>query len=132
MPVKIVDASALAAIVFDEPEQQHVAEQIRGANLIAPTLISYELASVCLKKLRRYPRQRDVLVAALALAERMSIRQIKVDPIETTVLADEAGVTAYDAAYLWLALAHGAPLVTLDQKLGRVAASLAGSGALPK
>lgn len=132
MPVKVVDVSALAAILFDEPEQRHVAEQIRRVDLIAPTLISYELASVCLKKLRRYPQQRDALVASLALAERMGIQQVKVDPIETTVLADEAGVTAYDAAYLWLALAHGVPLVTLDQKLGRVAASLASSGTLPK
>lgn len=126
MPVKVVDVSALAAILFDEPEQRHVAEQIRGADLIAPTLIGYELASVCLKKLRRYPQQRDALIASLALAERMDIQQVKIDPIETTVLADETGVTAYDAAYLWLALAHGAPLVTLDQKLGKVATSLTG------
>jgi len=130
MSAKVIDTSALAALVFNEPEQQQVKEQIRGASLVAPTLISYELASVCLKKLRRYPGQRDALVASLALAERMNIRQFKVDTVETTVLADEAGITVYDAAYLWLALVHGAPLVTLDQKLGRVAASLAGGGTL--
>ncbi len=126
MPVKVIDVSALAALVFNEPEQSEVAEQIRGASLLAPTLIDYELASVCLKKLRRYSRQRDALLAALALAKRMDIKQVRVDPAEVAVLADEAGVTAYDAAYLWLSLAHRVPLITLDQKLGRVAASLTG------
>jgi len=36
-------------------------------------------------------------------------------------LALETGLTAYDAAYLWLAVAHGAELVTLDARLARVA-----------
>ena len=132
MPVKVIDASALAALVFNEPEQSEVAEQIRGASLLAPTLIDYELASVCLKKLRRYPRQRDGLLAALALIRRMGIKQARVDPAEVAILADEAGITAYDAAYLWLSLVHRAPLVTLDQKLGRAAASLTSSRTSPK
>jgi predicted nucleic acid-binding protein len=28
-----------------------------------------------------------------------------------------SGLSCYDAAYLWLALAHQAPLVTFDRKL---------------
>lgn len=132
MPVKVIDASALAALVFSEPEQSKIAEQIQGASLLAPALIDYELASVCLKKLRRYSRQRDALLAALALTKRMDIKQIRVNPAEVAVLADEAGITAYDAAYLWLSLVHRAPLVTLDQKLGRAAANLTSSRTSPK
>ena len=132
MPVKVIDASALAALVFSEPEQSKIAEQIQGASLLAPTLIDYELASVCLKKLRRYSRQRDALLAALALVKRMDIKQVRVDPAEIVVLADEAGITAYDAAYLWLSLVHRAPLVTLDQKLSRAAANLTSSRTSPK
>ena len=132
MPVKVIDASALAALVFSEPEQSKIAEQIQGASLLAPTLIDYELASVCLKKLRRYSRQRDALLAALALVKRMDIKQVRVNPAEVAILADEAGITAYDAAYLWLSLVHRAPLVTLDQKLGRAAANLTSSKTSPK
>ena len=132
MPVKVIDASALAALVFSEPEQSKIAEQIQGASLLAPTLIDYELASVCLKKLRRYSRQRDALLAALALVKRMDIKQVRVNPAEVAILADEAGITAYDAAYLWLSLVHRAPLVTLDQKLGRAAANLTSSRTSPK
>ena len=132
MPVKVIDASALAALVFSEPEQSKIAEQIQGASLLAPTLIDYELASVCLKKLRRYSRQRDALLAALALVKRMDIKQVRVNPAEVAILADEARITAYGAAYLWLSLVHRAPLVTLDQKLGRAAANLTSSRTSPK
>jgi predicted nucleic acid-binding protein len=126
MPVRVIDASALAALVFNEPEQSEVAKQIQGTSLLAPTLIDYELASVCLKKLQRYARQRDALLAALALVKRMGIKQVRVDPTDMAIVADETDVTAYDAAYLWLSLAHRVPLITLDRKLGGVAARLTG------
>ncbi len=32
-------------------------------------------------------------------------------------LAEQHGLSRYDAAYLWLALVHRAPLVTFDRKL---------------
>ena len=43
----------------------------------------------------------------------------------TLALADTHGLTAYDAAYLELAMRRGVPLATLDQEL-RAAASAAG------
>jgi predicted nucleic acid-binding protein len=55
MAVKIIDASAAAAFLFNEPEAELVAECIDGHRLIAPDIISYELTSVCLKKIRSAP-----------------------------------------------------------------------------
>jgi predicted nucleic acid-binding protein len=53
MPVRIVvDASALAAVLFGEPEAPEVAEQLGDSALVAPTLFSYEIANICWKKLR--------------------------------------------------------------------------------
>jgi len=63
MAVKVVDASALAALLFGEPEAEAVADRLEGSSLFAPTLLGYEIASVCLKKLRRDPIRRDVLLA---------------------------------------------------------------------
>ncbi|MBV9740236.1 MAG: type II toxin-antitoxin system VapC family toxin [Hyphomicrobiales bacterium] len=42
---------------------------------------------------------------------------VTVDLTATLDLAESAGLTAYDASYLWLARALGAELVTLDRKL---------------
>ena len=50
MAVKVVDASALAALLFDEPEAGAIADRLEDANLVAPALLGFEIASVCLKK----------------------------------------------------------------------------------
>ena len=50
----VVDASAIAAILFGEPQGEEVAEALGDRELIAPTLLRYELGSVCLKKRKLY------------------------------------------------------------------------------
>jgi uncharacterized protein with PIN domain len=53
--VKVVDASALAAILFAEPEAEAIAERLTGARLAAPSLLDYELANVCLDQAAAEP-----------------------------------------------------------------------------
>ena len=117
--LKVVDASALGALLFGEPRADHVARQLGGATLAVPTLLRYEIASICLKKLARYPEQRAGLLQMLDLFERMDLQEIPVPTEDVVVLGEGEGLTVYDAAYLWLARALGAELVTLDAELGR-------------
>lgn len=117
MAVKVVDASALAAVLFGEPEGGKVAILLSGADLVAPALLGFELANVCLMKMRRHPHERDKLVKAFGLLARMSIRSVAVDHAETLGFGQETGLTAYDASYLWLAQELGVELVTLDRQL---------------
>jgi predicted nucleic acid-binding protein len=117
MAVKVVDASALAALLFDEPEAKAVADRLQDGNLVAPALLSFEIASVCLKKLRSNPQHREALLAAFALYARMPIEIVEVDHADTLQLAEALGLTSYDAAYLWLAQKLAAELVTLDRTL---------------
>ena len=121
MAVKVVDASAMAAILFAEPEGDAVASRIRGESLVAPALLSFELANVCLTKLRRAPEQADRLLTAFSNRERLEIREVIVDSEAAIALARSKGLTAYDASYLWLALSLSAELVTLDRALSRAA-----------
>jgi predicted nucleic acid-binding protein len=115
MPTKIVvDASALAALLFGEPEGPKVAERLGDSSLIAPSLFSYELANICWKKLRRYPEKRATLLEAYSLLGRMEIEEVEVSIPETFLLADRENLTVYDASYLWL-----------SRKLGMDAAALA-------
>lgn len=62
--VKVIDASALAALVFSEPEAGEVVNRLEGARLAAPSLLDFELANVCLTKMRREPGKRDAVRAA--------------------------------------------------------------------
>lgn len=114
---KVVDASALAALLFGEPKAEAIAERLEGARLAAPALLGFELANVCLTKMRRHPELRGALRAAFLSADRLAVETIAVDHVAVLDLAEASGLTAYDASYLWLARTLAAELVTLDRKL---------------
>ncbi len=116
MSVTVVDASAVAAVLFDEPEAEPILASISGT-LTAPTLIAYELASVCTTKLMRYPRQAEAILARYGLLRDLDIRLTEPEWASLPSLAVEWSLSAYDAAYLQLALREGAALVTLDARL---------------
>ena len=53
MPVQVVDASALGALLFGEPEAEKIADMLGSAKLAVPGLLEFEPASICLKSLHR-------------------------------------------------------------------------------
>src|SRR5207247_2661278 len=122
--VKIVDASAVAAIMFDEPEADDMTRRLRGAILVAPALLQFELVNACVTKLRRYPDLQTTILEAFAIQGGLMIETAEVDHAGVLVLVEQFRLTGYDASYLWLAQRLGGELVTLDRPLGRAAAAL--------
>lgn len=121
--VKVVDASALAALLLGEPEAALVAQRLRGGKLAAPALLGFELANICLTKLQRHPAEREALLRGYALQSRMAIEVVAVEHDGVLALAEASGLTAYDASYLWLGRRLGAELVTLDRQLAAAASA---------
>jgi predicted nucleic acid-binding protein len=121
MNVRVVDASAMGALVFGEPRAEEIVNLLSGALLIGPALLPFELASICLKKLQAYPCKRDTIMEAFETSGRLAIEYVDVEHAHVVALAEETGLTTYDAAYLWLARETGGRLVTLDTKLRKVA-----------
>jgi predicted nucleic acid-binding protein len=117
----VVDASALAALVFQEPGFERVAERLEHANVCAPTLLKFELANVAATKARREPKNAAKIVAALAVAldDRSDINWYDVNASDVALIAVATGTTAYDASYLCLAGSLGGDLITLDKGLAR-------------
>jgi predicted nucleic acid-binding protein len=124
MGAKVVDASALGALLFGEPQGAAVAGRLHDAGLIAPASLPFEVANICLKKMRRHPDRRDALVVAFGMLDRMEVDIVEVDHGEVLGLAQRIGLTAYDASYLWLARRTGSELVTLDRQLAAAATGL--------
>lgn len=124
MDVKVVDASALAAILFQEPEQEAIARRLEGGRLTAPLLLDYEIANVCVKKLRLHPEVRASIFESFLLRGGLTIESAEVDYAGAVVLAEQTGLSGYDASYLWLAQRTGAEFVTPDRRRSRVAARL--------
>ena len=117
--IAVVDASALATIVFLEPAAAAARDRLKRHQLVAPRLLVYELMNAAVKKLRKHPDQDGLICGGLskALGEEFDISWSDIDPDEVLNLATETGLTAYDASYLWLARYLHAELVTLDAAL---------------
>jgi predicted nucleic acid-binding protein len=117
----VVDASALAALVFQEPAGDGVRLRLDGAAVFAPTLLRFELANTAWKKVRRQPTDAAKILTALSMAldDRTGLIWRDVDARDVVLLAHATGTTAYDASYLWLAASLGADVVTLDNQLAK-------------
>jgi predicted nucleic acid-binding protein len=127
-PPMVVDCSAIAAILFDEPARDAALARLAGHALHAPNLLDHEIVSVALKKGRQsWPA--DSLALALAGYAGYAIDLHPVDPGAQYELAARYQLSAHDAAYLWLAAELKAPLATFDGQLA--AAAQAHLSALP-
>jgi len=90
-----------------------------SGSLTAPTLLMYELASVCTTKLTRYPAEAQTILSRYMLLAELEIELAEPEWQTLPQLALEWAVSAYDAAYLQLALVQRARLITLDARLAR-------------
>lgn len=124
MPVRVVDASALGALVFGEPKAEEIARALGEAPMVAPALLWFEMASLCLRKVLAHPARTEQLLEALALSRQLSIEILEVDHLAILELARTTGLTTYDASYLWLTRHLQGELVTLDRKIRKSAAKV--------
>src|SRR5437762_2458516 len=119
MADKVVDASAVIALMFAEPEGEKIAPLLEGFRLIAPALLRFEIVNACLMRLRRYPERRTGILAAFVLQAGLTIEMAEVEHAGVLDLGERYRLTGYDASYLWLAQQMNADLVTLDRQLAR-------------
>jgi predicted nucleic acid-binding protein len=113
----VVDASAIGAIAWGEPEGEEIAPYLYEETLLAPVLLDFELVSIALQKARKGPGTPGLATAGLIVALRIPIARVSVPAADVFALARRTGLTAYDASYLWLARSRDLELVTLDTQL---------------
>ncbi|MFO7764437.1 MAG: type II toxin-antitoxin system VapC family toxin [Wenzhouxiangellaceae bacterium] len=121
-PPLVVDCSVLAAVLFDEPDREAAALAMAGRELFAPDLLTHEIVSVALKK--STAGHRELVQQALADLAALRLTRCTVDADAQFQLAERAGLTACDTAYLQLAVELRAPLATFDRILGKAAAEI--------
>lgn len=117
----VADATVLAAALFGEAEQQQAAALLQARALCAPHLVDYEIANVAVKKLRRERLSESAVLASLEAYASLDLERHAVEVGPVLSLAQRYQLTAYDAAYLWLAEQLGAPLATFDTRLATAA-----------
>jgi predicted nucleic acid-binding protein len=131
-PLLVVDASVLAAAVFAEHHRDQALQWMRGRALQAPQLIDYEMVNAALNKLRRGQAGARAAAEALAGFSALDIERWPAELEGVFRLAERWDLSAYDAAYLWLAAELKAPLATFDRRLGTAARECLGNLDDPK
>jgi predicted nucleic acid-binding protein len=120
-PSLVVDASIIAAALFDEDAKDEAVALMHGRALHAPHLLDYEIANVGLTKQRREKVAVSAVETAIEAFTRLPIERHAVDVATIASVAARYALTAYDAAYLCVAEQLTAPLATLDGKLAAAA-----------
>ncbi len=117
----VVDTSALIAVLTAEPTRDRLIARTQGAELLAPGSVHWETGNALSALLKRRRLKLAEVQAALSAYARIPIRLVEVELGAALELADRFGLYAYDAYLMACARRHGAPLLTLDPRLGRVA-----------
>jgi len=124
----VVDASVALAWCFPDESSLYaeaVLEALKGNTMWVPSLWAIEVTNGLVVGRRRKRLESSSVRRFLALLDQLPILQDHRPLTETmqTVLplAEQFGLTAYDAAYLELAARHDAPLATLDDGLQKAA-----------
>jgi len=124
----VLDVSAVGAWCFEDertPASEALLARLPDCELCVPGLFLWELANVLLMAERRSRITAADRSSFLALITALDLR---LDPADPTVtwhdvlnLAERHHLTAYDAAYLELAMRWGLPLASRDAALGAAA-----------
>jgi predicted nucleic acid-binding protein len=119
--VIVIDCSFAMAMVMPDETRPRSLAQVEEARLVAPPIWVFEVANAFRMAVRRSRLDAE---DAAHLSRRIEEYAVLVDGNDATVhqryiAAQTHDLTAYDAAYLELALLRRCPIATLD---GRIAA----------
>lgn len=120
---KVVDASVILAKLLPDEKQFSKVKKLFAAfgekeiDFVAPQLLKLEIANALRSAVNQKRITCSIAEKLLAAFLELPIIYQEVDYQEVLKLALERNLSAYDAAYVFLAKKGKIPLVSLDQKL---------------
>ena len=120
----IVDTSVVVAVLTNEAHKQRLIELTKGADLVAPSSLHWEVGNAFSALLKKRRITLDQTFRALAVYAGIAIRFYEVSLKEAMSLCVKANLYAYDAYFIACALRLKSPLLSLDESLLSAAAEL--------
>ena len=121
----LLDASAIIAVIVDEPEAQIVINFTKNATIVSPNIISYEIANALTRMMKK-----KVIISEeqmLDLIKNFKLIPIKLEEVDlekALQIAWQNNIYAYDAFYLEVAKRLRLPLVTFDVGMAKIGKTL--------
>jgi len=119
----LLDASAIMAVIADEPESQIVINCTQDATIVSPNIISCEIANALTRMMRKNVIiSEEQMISLVKNFKRIPIEIVNIDIEKALKIAWHYKIYAYDAFYLESAKRLQLPIVTFDEgmkKIGR-------------
>ena len=113
----VIDASAIIAVIADEPERRLILESTVESSLLAPASVHWEIGNAFSAMLRRRRITLEQAQRAVMIYKEIPIRFVDVELLDAIEVAADRGIYAYDAYLIACADKYRAPLLTLDRGL---------------
>ena len=120
----LLDASALLAVILNEPNKNKVIKLTKNSTLLSPEVISFEIGNALISLYKRKKITEEKLLEAYKTYISIPIRNIKIDIQKALKIACRYKIYAYDAYYLEIAYRMKLPLITFDELMKKVGKDL--------
>ena len=117
----VIDASAIIAVIANEPKKDQLVEITKGADLLAPASIHWEIGNAFSAMIKRGRVSLEQALDAIEIYRQIPIRFTDVELDNSIEIASKHGIYAYDAYLLRCAIKFNSTLITLDRRLMQVA-----------
>ncbi|GHT97175.1 twitching motility protein PilT [Spirochaetia bacterium] len=117
----LLDASAIMAVIADEPESEIVINCTKDAIIIAPNVVSFEIANGLTKMMKkRIIDTQEKMIALIRNFKKIPIKMVETDIEKSLEIAWKYKIYAYDAFYLETSQRLDLPLLTFDGGMRRI------------
>jgi predicted nucleic acid-binding protein len=117
----LLDASAIMAIVLNEPNKDVIIKLTKGAILLSPEMISYEIGNALISLYKRHKLRENEVIEAYNSFKKIPIRLLDVNMEMALEISCKYKIYAYDAYYLETAKRLKLPLITFDKSMQNIA-----------
>jgi len=115
----VVDTSVIISVVTNEKHKHRIVEVTKGADLVAPTSLHWEMGNAFSAMFKRKKMTASQAKRALRTYETIAIRFCDVELEAGIDLAARLNIYAYDAYVIQCSLTQRSPILTLDRTLCR-------------
>ena len=117
----VVDASIVLAVILNEPEKNDIIQSTEGRDLLSPGCLKWEIGNAFSAMLKRKRLNQKEVQKALNTFSIIPIKEVEVNLSVAITLCGVHGIYAYDAYYMVVSKRLDRPMLTLDDRMSKVA-----------
>ena len=117
----VLDASAIMAVIVDEPESDFVIDCTQNSIIVSPHVVSFEITNGLTKMIRKgIISNKEKMINLIKSFQQIPIKFDENNLEKTLEIAWNYKIYAYDAFYLETAQRLNLPLLTFDNGMRRI------------